>query len=459
MSRIITFYSYKGGVGRTLALANIGILLAKRNKRVLLMDWDLEAPGLDRYFYPHQRQEPYPEQGIMQLLACATTDPNEDWRNHVQRVNVRPQGDKQDCTLSFIPSGVAAPDYADQVRSFSWPEFLGEHDGGIILERWRGEWKQEFDFILIDSRTGITDTGGICTILLPDFMVLVFTANEQSFQGALAVEESAQIERRNLSVPRPPLMILPLLSRFDRRDEIDEADVWLERFSSGLKSIYADWLPKQFEPLQILELTKVPYVTRFSFGEPLPVLTHNLTDPDLLGFYLENCTRLLASDFREATRIIDPSIQEPHDGAEQVRSLIQRAPIKEQDLLRLLRLVEMELGEGTELASLLNDVGSALYSQARFALAGPYYWRALEIAKKVLGPEHPSVATSLNNLALLYNDQGRYTDAEPLFQRALAIREKVLDPEHPDVANSLNNLALLYYAQGRYTEAEPLYKR
>ena len=53
MSRIITFYSYKGGVGRTLALANIGVLLAKRGKKVLLMDWDLEAPGLDRYFRPY----------------------------------------------------------------------------------------------------------------------------------------------------------------------------------------------------------------------------------------------------------------------------------------------------------------------------------------------------------------------------------------------------------------------
>src|SRR5882724_3937262 len=53
MSRIITFYSYKGGVGRTFALANIAVLLARRGKRVLLMDWDLEAPGLHRYFKPH----------------------------------------------------------------------------------------------------------------------------------------------------------------------------------------------------------------------------------------------------------------------------------------------------------------------------------------------------------------------------------------------------------------------
>jgi MinD-like ATPase involved in chromosome partitioning or flagellar assembly len=43
MSRLITFYSYKGGVGRTFALANIAVLLAKRGRKVLVIDWDLEA--------------------------------------------------------------------------------------------------------------------------------------------------------------------------------------------------------------------------------------------------------------------------------------------------------------------------------------------------------------------------------------------------------------------------------
>ena len=49
--QIITFYSYKGGTGRTMALANLGCLLARdEGFRVLMMDWDLEAPGLHRYF-------------------------------------------------------------------------------------------------------------------------------------------------------------------------------------------------------------------------------------------------------------------------------------------------------------------------------------------------------------------------------------------------------------------------
>src|SRR5262245_15866916 len=50
MNTIVTFYSYKGGVGRSMALANIAVLLARRGLKVLTVDWDLEAPGLERYF-------------------------------------------------------------------------------------------------------------------------------------------------------------------------------------------------------------------------------------------------------------------------------------------------------------------------------------------------------------------------------------------------------------------------
>src|SRR5215471_5063825 len=50
--RIITFYSYKGGTGRSMALANIAWILASNRRRVLVLDWDLEAPGLHRYFRP-----------------------------------------------------------------------------------------------------------------------------------------------------------------------------------------------------------------------------------------------------------------------------------------------------------------------------------------------------------------------------------------------------------------------
>ena len=50
--QVVTFYSYKGGTGRTMALANVAWILAANGKRVLVADWDLESPGLHRFFDP-----------------------------------------------------------------------------------------------------------------------------------------------------------------------------------------------------------------------------------------------------------------------------------------------------------------------------------------------------------------------------------------------------------------------
>ena len=44
--RTVTFYSYKGGTGRTLLLANVAIFAARMGRKVVAIDVDLEAPGL-----------------------------------------------------------------------------------------------------------------------------------------------------------------------------------------------------------------------------------------------------------------------------------------------------------------------------------------------------------------------------------------------------------------------------
>ena len=53
---VITFYSYKGGTGRTMALSNLAVLLAPQHNAttpILMIDWDMEAPGLHHYFDLH----------------------------------------------------------------------------------------------------------------------------------------------------------------------------------------------------------------------------------------------------------------------------------------------------------------------------------------------------------------------------------------------------------------------
>jgi hypothetical protein len=66
-TKIYTFYSYKGGVGRSMALANIAELLYRSGLRVLMIDFDLEAPGLEQYFYDNADPN---EQKILQKLLC-----------------------------------------------------------------------------------------------------------------------------------------------------------------------------------------------------------------------------------------------------------------------------------------------------------------------------------------------------------------------------------------------------
>ena len=107
----------------------------------------------------------------------------------------------------------------------------------------------------------------------------------------------------------------------------------------------------------------------------------------------------------------------------------------------------------------LNNLAALYYSQGRYTEAEPLYIKALELTRRLLGDEHPSVATSLNNLAQLYYSQGRYAEAEPLYLQALELWRRLLGDEHPDVAKSLNKLAGLYDSQGRYAEAEPLFQQ
>ena len=78
--QIITFYSYKGGTGRTMALANVAWILASNGKRVLAVDWDLESPGLHKFFHPfldesHGQRHPRRDRDNQRLRAAAV-DPD-----------------------------------------------------------------------------------------------------------------------------------------------------------------------------------------------------------------------------------------------------------------------------------------------------------------------------------------------------------------------------------------------
>ncbi len=336
MSSIVTFYSFKGGVGRTMALANIAVQLAQRGRKVLAVDWDLEAPGLHRYFAG--RVEAPRAGGLLSLLhAAQSSAAPPPWRDYTATVDLPFGG-----TLDLLPAvdrfGPRSDDdrYPQRLEQLDWSAFFGRHDGGAFIEHLRGEWRERYDVTLIDSRTGYTDSGGVCTILLPDVVVAVFTANEQSLDGVEEAIRKAQAARQQLDVDRPPLLVVPLPSRFDGRVEVRESERWMASFTTRLAPYYDDWLPRGTSYRRVIERTRVPHVPFYSFGEKLPALEQSETDPEGMAYAYAAITRLIDAGFEAADEILlgeraDPAMKLASE------SVVELAAEVELDLERAIR--------------------------------------------------------------------------------------------------------------------------
>jgi hypothetical protein len=264
--------------------------------RVLVVDGDLEAPGLDRYFQGFDVQPPTGHVGFLHLLNDASApDAKPRWEDYISSVDVGGE-----YNLKILTSGRSEKDpaYDSKVLDFDWNSFFKESDGGEFIESLRRDWTEQFDVTLIDSRTGITDSGGICTIQLPDVLIIVFTANEQSLFGVKEVAKQAQKGRQKLAYDRMPLLVYPLPARFDSRTEFEESEKWLGIFADELAEFYEDWLPRPYTPANVLDKTKLPYVAYFSFGEKLPV-EEGTSDPEGLGHAYEVTAHLIANGFSD----------------------------------------------------------------------------------------------------------------------------------------------------------------
>jgi cellulose biosynthesis protein BcsQ len=291
MGVIVTFYSYKGGVGRSMGLANIAVLLAQRGQRVLVIDWDLEAPGVERYFSGRFKFSDSGG-GLIRLLLDASTKEAKPYTKYLCRIS------ENGARLSLLTSGREQdPLYAKHLEEFDWNRFFAAEAGGAIFERLRSQWKDDFDFVLIDSRTGLSDIGGVCTILLPDIIVAMFTANYQSLYGTRDVMRLAQQARQKLAHQRMALTVLPLPARFGTRGEFREAREWIIRFEEAFAEFFDDWLPMNIRPRDILEQIKIPQMDYFGFGERLAVIEQGTNDPERMGFVYNKVARLLQGQF------------------------------------------------------------------------------------------------------------------------------------------------------------------
>ncbi|MEU8930115.1 FxSxx-COOH system tetratricopeptide repeat protein [Streptomyces sp. NPDC048409] len=217
--QIITFYSQKGGTGRTMALANVAWILASNGYRVLASDWDVEAPGLHRYFHPFlDAAASGATTGVLNFLTDYVVDlragaePEADViHRHAQvlphSVSVEwafPGGG----TLDYMPAGRRDAEYPKHLAGFDWGDFT-EYLGGVrFLDVLRHDMKSRYDYTLIDSRSGVSDLVALCTMDLPDVVVNCFTLSSQGVAGAAGVARTILREAQ----PRD-IRVLPVATR------------------------------------------------------------------------------------------------------------------------------------------------------------------------------------------------------------------------------------------------------
>jgi hypothetical protein len=225
----VAFYSYKGGVGRSLLLANAARYLAAHGKGVVALDFDFEAPGLHYKFGDGLETV---GGAVPYLIATAegTASPP-SLEEHTISVSLPAEAEGW---LRLMPAGpapyqsywTALKELGERLRltDLSGRGFMALLD---LQARIADELKP--DYLLIDARTGVTELGGLATTVLADTVVCMLVPNQESLDGTLAVVEALKSTPRLAN--QRPIRVLPVLSRTSQPLSVEQ------RFQSQLKRL------------------------------------------------------------------------------------------------------------------------------------------------------------------------------------------------------------------------------
>lgn len=272
-----------------MALANFAWIMAASGSRVLAIDWDLEAPGLHRYFRPFLVDpDLFETDGLIDMFwtlaasALAKTKPTDQPQvetskavvvealdDSVRRLESKffPE-DKSRRTprgyIDFIGAGRQGATYSERVTSFNWKRFY-DLGGAQLLSVMKEHLRSRYDWVLIDSRTGVSDASGICTIQMPDTVVAFFTLNRQSVEGVTAILKAIR-SYRSASVDGSKIQFFPVATRIENAEQLK-----LEIARRYARKALGPFLPKEMEthPREYWDKMEIAYRSAYAFEEVL----------------------------------------------------------------------------------------------------------------------------------------------------------------------------------------------
>jgi hypothetical protein len=177
---IIVFYSFKGGLGRSTAVASFAIQQARRGQRVVVLDFDLDAPGVGSLLAA-DRDGTVASWGVVDYLLERPHGDVElaDYYHACRREAVTGSGE----ILAF-PTGRLDAEYLSKLARVDLEppsDDFNKHPIFMLLQQIRDELQPHW--LLLDARTGLSEPAGMLLAGFAHLHVLFGGMSEQSWVG------------------------------------------------------------------------------------------------------------------------------------------------------------------------------------------------------------------------------------------------------------------------------------
>ncbi|MFN0170366.1 MAG: tetratricopeptide repeat protein [Bryobacteraceae bacterium] len=467
---VITFYSFTGGAGRSSAVSNVACLLARREaagRGVLAVDWNLDAPGLHHFFRPLFRQQfPTPEDldaapglldlfthgsrvveetpGLLPVSALQAIDP----QRFVLETDIP--------GLSLLKAGTIGETYYQQVTAFDW-RGLDDHAPWLIPSL-LDFWRERYRYILIESPAGVNEMSGMCSMMLPDKLALLFAPTRQSLDGALEIARFAQEYRKSTS-PDRPLSIFPVPSRIDLI-EAAQQERW--RFSA---SGFQPRFEREFKEIHGLADCRLhgyftdvllPYQPRYAFGEDIAVLADHGDERSALARAFERLGTRLSSAAH--------AWEEPGESGDSSSVEIEgrMVPLAEAEPYLLSQIpLHMAKRDNARLSSTLRQLAALEARAGHVAEARSYYQQAVVLVRAL--DSGPLMRDLLEDMGNFERKQGLVEDALKALAEAMSLADGDLPPRRRarlllSLAGAERDLQRSEQARAHYEEALEIYR-
>ena len=455
--RTLTFYSYKGGTGRTLLLSNVAMLAARLGRHVAVLDLDLEAPGLH---YKFDGVSSPPGRGAVDWLGSWLRDDPADISDFIVDVPVvdpfRPGG-----RLSLIPAGRApSPEY------FSALQLLGIdqkvlHENGVdafLALKDAIEQAVKPDYLFIDSRTGITSTNAVTTRVLADSVIALAVNSPEQLDGTRSVLRTLQPLTSVQS--GEPIELHFVLSRLESASDRPMPTTRVGQQVSA-----------ELDQEALKDVVTFLNEPAWPIGSTLSVDWHSAS-------VLHQDAGLARREYL-AMGLRRPASADLHREYYRIADRLMPQLIGSRELAEIVRLMGTDALAFFDPAIVpLDDslLGSTIESRSRvageadraitrsyrqrddlIAAAARAVERYRELAAVNPAASTPGVARSLNNYAIRLSEVGRRAEALALAEEAVTVYRELAEvnpaASTPGVARSLNNYAIRLSEVGRRAEA------